>query len=71
MLLIYTDSDTPEELNSFEGAKEYLSNLGLDESVAEQLVLHFNYFQKTEELSADFFDNILKSQKAKDRKSVV
>lgn len=64
MLLIYTDSDTPEELNSFEGAKEYLSNLGLDESVAEQLVLHFNYFQKTEELSADFFDNILKSQKA-------
>ena len=64
LLLIYTDSDTPEELNSFEGAKEYLSNLGLDESVAEQLVLHFNYFQKTEELSADFFDNILKSQKA-------
>lgn len=64
LLLIYTDSDTPEELNSFEGAKGYLSNLGLDESVAEQLVLHFNYFQKTEELSADFFDNILKSQKA-------
>ena len=64
LLLIYTDSDTPEELNSFAGAKEYLENLGLDESVAEQLVLHFNYFQKTEELSADFFDNILKSQKA-------
>lgn len=64
LLLIYTDSRTPEELSSFEGAKEYLRNLGLDESVAEQLVLHFNYFQKTEELSSDFFDNILKSQKA-------
>ena len=64
LLLIYTDSRTPEELSSFEGAKEYLRNLGLDESVAEQLVLHFNYVQKTEELSSDFFDNILKSQKA-------
>ena len=28
------------------------------------MVLHFNYVQKTEELSSDFFDNILKSQKA-------
>ena len=64
LLLIYSNDDTPKELNSFEGAKEYLRNLGLDESVAEQLVLHFNYFQKTEELSSDFFDNILKSQKA-------
>ena len=64
LLLIYSDDDTPEELNSFEGAKEYLRNLGLDESIAEQLVLHFNYVQKTEELSSDFFDNILKSQKA-------
>ena len=64
LLLIYSNDDTPEELNSFEGAKEYLRSLGLDESVAEQLVLHFNYVQKTEELSSDFFDNILKSQKA-------
>lgn len=64
LLLIYTDSNTPDELNSFEGAKDYLRTLGLDESIAEQLVLHFNYVQKTEELSNDFFDNILKSQKA-------
>lgn len=64
LLLIYTDSRTPEQLNSFEGAKDYLRTLGLDESIAEQLVLHFNYVQKTEELSSDFFDNILKSQKA-------
>ena len=64
LLLIYSNDDTPKELISFEGAKEYLKNLGLDESIAEQLVLHFNYVQKTEELSSDFFDNILKSQKA-------
>lgn len=64
LLLIYTDSRAPEQLNSFEGAKEYLRTLGLDESIAEQLVLHFNYVQKTEDLSNDFFDNILKSQKA-------
>lgn len=64
LLLIYTDSSTPEELNSFESAIEYLKNLGLDESIAEQLVLHFNYVQKTEELTEDFFENILKSQKA-------
>lgn len=64
LLLIYTDSTTPEQLNSFEGAKDYLKTLGLDESIAEQLVLHFNYVQKTEDLSSDFFDNILKSQKA-------
>lgn len=64
LLLIYSNDGTPKELNSFESAKEYLRNLGLDESTAEQLVLHFNYFQKTEELSSDFFDNILKSQKA-------
>ena len=64
LLLIYTDSSTPEELNSFESAIEYLRNLGLDESIAEQLVLHFNYVQKTEELTEDFFENILKSQKA-------
>lgn len=64
LLLIYTDSRAPEQLNSFEGAKEYLRTLGLDESIAEQLVLHFNYVQKTEDLSSDFFDNILKSQKA-------
>lgn len=64
LLLIYSNDDTPEELNSFEGTKGYLRRLGLDESVAEQLVLHFNYVQKTEELTEDFFDNILKSQKA-------
>ena len=64
LLLIYSNEATPEELDSFEGAKGYLRNLGLDESIAEQLVLHFNYVQKTEELSSDFFDNILKSQKA-------
>ncbi|HEU9009272.1 TPA: hypothetical protein VWU94_002068, partial [Streptococcus pneumoniae] len=46
LLLIYTDSTTPDKLKSFEGAKEYLRSLGLDESVAEQLVLHFNYVQK-------------------------
>lgn len=64
LLLIYSNDDTPEELNSFEGAKGYLRDLGLNENIAEQLVLHFNYVQKTEELSNDFFDNILKSQKA-------
>ena len=64
LLLIYTDSRTPEELSSFAGAKKYLTDLNLDEDIAEQLVLHFNYVQKTEELSSDFFDNILKSQKA-------
>ncbi|HET3258910.1 hypothetical protein RLA31_05760 [Streptococcus pneumoniae] len=64
LLLIYTDSTTPDKLKSFEGAKEYLRSFGLDESVAEQLVLHFNYVQKTKELTEDFFDNILKSQKA-------
>lgn len=64
LLLIYSNDGTPKELNSFEGAKEYLKNLGLNENIAEQLVLHFNYVQKTEELSNDFFDNILKSQKA-------
>lgn len=64
LLLIYTDSTTPDKLKSFEGAKEYLRSLGLDENVAEQLVLHFNYVQKTKELTEDFFNNILKSQKA-------
>ena len=64
LLLIYSNEATPEELDSFEGAKGYLRNLGLDESIAEQLVLHFNFVSKTEELTEDFFDNILKSQKA-------
>lgn len=64
LLLIYTDSNTPEELSSFARAKKYLTDLKLDEDIAEQLVLHFNYVKKTEELSSDFFDNILKSQKA-------
>ena len=64
LLLIYTDSRTPEELSSFAGAKKYLTDLNLDEDIAEQLVLHFNFVQKTEELTEDFFNNILKSQKA-------
>lgn len=64
LLLIYTYSNTPEELSSFARAKKYLTDLKLDEDIAEQLVLHFNYVKKTEELSSDFFDNILKSQKA-------
>lgn len=64
LLLIYSNDDTPKELNSFEGAKEYLIKLGLLSNTAEQLALHFNYVKKTEELSGDFFDNILKSQKA-------
>ncbi len=64
LLLIYTDSDTPDALNSFESAKDYLKKLGLDEDIAEQLVLHFNFVQKTEELTEDLFENILKSQKA-------
>ena len=64
LLLIYSNDDTPEELNSFEGARDYLIKLGLLSNTAEQLALHFNYVKKNEELSADFFDNILKSQKA-------
>lgn len=64
LLLIYSNDDTPKELNSFEGAKEYLIKLGLLPNTAEQLALHFNYVKKNEELAADFFDNILKSQKA-------
>ena len=64
LLLIYSDDDTPEELNSFEGAKKSLIKLGLPSNTAEQLALHFNYVKKNEELSTDFFDNILKSQKA-------
>ena len=64
LLLIYSNDDTPKELNSFEGAKEYLIKLRLPPNTAEQLALHFNYVKKNEELAADFFDNILKSQKA-------
>lgn len=64
LLLIYSDDDTPEVLNSFEGAKKSLIKLGLPSNTAEQLALHFNYVKKNEELSTDFFDNILKSQKA-------
>lgn len=64
LLLIYSNDDTPRELNSFEGTKKYLISLGLLPNTAEQLVLHFNYVKKNEELAADFFDNILKSQKA-------
>lgn len=71
LLLIYSNDDTPKELNSFEGAKEYIlkvlksdGKIAEQEDIAEQLVLHFNYVKKTEELTEDFFENILKSQKA-------
>lgn len=77
LLLIYTDSHTPDALNSFEGTKGYILNIlksyenpaeqediAEQECIAEQLVLHFNYVKKTAELTEDFFENILKSQKA-------
>jgi hypothetical protein len=71
LLLIYTDSNTPDALNSFEGTKGYILNIlksyenpAEQEGIAEQLVLHFNYVKKTAELTEDFFENILKSQKA-------
>lgn len=71
LLLIYSNDDTPKELNSFEGAKEYIlkvlksgRKIAEQKEIAEQLVLHFNYVKKSEELTEDFFDNILKSQKA-------
>ena len=71
LLLIYSNDDTPKELNSFEGAKKYIlrvlksdGKIAEQEDIAEQLVLHFNYVKKTEELTEDFFENILKSQKA-------
>jgi hypothetical protein len=65
LLLIYTDKTIPDYLNSFEGAKSYLEKLDFNEDDAEQMALHFNYVNKSESLTNDFLDNILKSQKAR------
>lgn len=65
LLLIYTDKSIPDDLNSFEGAKSYLVELGFDKVDAEQMALHFNYVNKSNRLTNDFLDNILKSQKAR------
>ncbi|MCY7232919.1 hypothetical protein C6A33_00930 [Streptococcus anginosus] len=65
LLLIYTDNEIPAELDTFDGVKSYLKNqLKVEEKLIDQIALHFNYVKKTSELSSDFFDNILKSQKA-------
>lgn len=65
LLLIYTNENIPSEIQSFSGAKEYLrGTLGFAIEEAEELALHFNYVSKTKEISNEFFDNILKSQKA-------
>lgn len=65
LLLIYTDKPIPDDLNSFEGAKRYLVELGFNKVDAEQMALHFNYVNKSDILTDDFLDNILKSQKAR------
>ena len=65
LLLIYTDKSIPDDLNSFEGAKSYLVELGFNKDDAEQMALHFNYVNKSDRLTNDFLDNILKSQKAR------
>jgi hypothetical protein len=65
LLLIYTDKTIPDYLNSFEGAKSYLEELDFNEDDAEQMALHFNYVNKSDSLTNDFLDNILKSQKAR------
>lgn len=65
LLLIYTDNEIPAELDTFDGVKSYLKDqLKVEEKLIDQIALHFNYVKKTSELSSDFFDNILKSQKA-------
>lgn len=64
MLLIYTNEPKPEELKSFEGAKGYLEKLDLGEMESEEMALHFNYVNKSHDLTDDFFENIIKSQKA-------
>ncbi|HEM5157445.1 TPA: hypothetical protein U1268_002018 [Streptococcus suis] len=63
--MIYTDKSIPDDLNSFEGAKSYLVELGFNKVDAEQMALHFNYVNKSDRLTNDFLDNILKSQKAR------
>ncbi|WP_161947145.1 hypothetical protein, partial [Streptococcus suis] len=51
--------------HNFSGVKEYLqTRLDFAPEEAEELALHFNYVSKTEKISNEFFDNILKSQKA-------
>lgn len=64
LLLIYTNEPKPEELKSFEGAKGYLEKLDLGEMESEEMALHFNYVNKSHDLTDDFFENIIKSQKA-------
>lgn len=65
LLLIYTDKEIPDELDTFDGVKSYLKKqLKVEEKLIDQIALHFNYVKKTSKLSNDFFDNILKSQKA-------
>lgn len=64
LLLIYTNEPTPNDLNNFKDVKKHLEKIGLDESASEYMALHFNYVQKSAELSSEFFENILKSQKA-------
>lgn len=64
LLLIYTNEPKPEELKSFEGVKGYLEKLDLGKFESEEMALHFNYVKKSQDLSDDFFENVLKSQKA-------
>lgn len=64
LLLIYTQNEKPDELNSFEGAKKHLKKLGLDDLASEQMAHHFNYVKKSDDLTPEFFENVLKSQKA-------
>ncbi|HFU3985370.1 TPA: hypothetical protein ACGO2X_001670 [Streptococcus suis] len=65
LLLIYTDKPVPVELCTFSGVKDYLmKNFSFESKEAEELALHFNYVNKTVTFSKDFFDNVLKSQKA-------
>ena len=64
LLLIYTDSIKPAGFNSFDGVENYLKQLGLEESICKKMSLHFNYVQKSTEITDEFFESILKSQKA-------
>ncbi|HFR3335291.1 TPA: hypothetical protein ACHU5P_001392 [Streptococcus suis] len=65
LLLIYTNENIPDGFHNFSGVKEYLqTRLDFAPEEAEELALHFNYVSKTEKISNEFFDNILKSQKA-------
>lgn len=64
LLLIYTDSMRPAGFNSFDGVENYLKQLGLEESICKKMSLHFNYVQKSTKITDEFFESILKSQKA-------